>query len=749
MYRSFVTCDDPKGVVECGFIRRSKSCKGRMEQPKVERVERKKKSTEHLLSNVVKEEVVSMGRLEECRSRSPFSFQLMEVSKGAQVLKNRVTDSWSKESKQDEKCKLVTNNLLKESLVMLGNLKEEDVRMTEVMMDSSSCREQNYQIGCGNLRVPVDGYSRDSTEELKKVIKEGIVRQNPFPDRNIDSASDESMFLSTSSSQSSMICTSNFSSTDSPISSAASEKKAKGPTLIAKLMGVEEFPSEPLQSTSKQQGPVIDVDMPRARKPPVDIRKKGPGRKTLQELLEIMHSQRLLEGNSFKEVDSHFLDPFSRHSLLSDVVPIVLIKPQSIQWSKVEKASAPNCWEERTLSKQRGLNSCLAGGTPTNRLINRDAVKDNTVTKRKIKSGKQEVNTKQKFSSKMKNFGPLTNQPEDKGAIEKKSAKVLKLAMDSRKPVGKVKDTKNPKTMSNYRNQAKVIPTETHYSQKRSTTTTSRSIYTSKTLDQKRSPMKKEKQANKPRAVTVTKRNLGQKGDEKRIDLVSIGDCTTTACQKSGQNGIKSSRNLIKEYCYNDHGSVCETMEPTAEIRRDAKSCGEVDDQLGPHERYSNESTLKALLLNNSAFLHHAKELFDLNVNVPATEVKSTDAEVRLTLDCANEIIQFRGLPQSLMTHLLPHNLFRFMTTRKSLGQLLDEVCSGVETLRTYSELAGNTNALENIQMVLERDILQNDMPTRMWGSGWRNGFSVYDMENIVYEVETRILTALVEEIFS
>ncbi|GLT48573.1 hypothetical protein SLA2020_221900 [Shorea laevis] len=829
MYRSFVTCDDPDGVVECGMIRRSRSRPGKME-PKIERGKEMKKSSAR---KVEKEDIVSKGSSVECHK--PSSSQLLEVSRGAQKL-NQVIDTWSKGTSNVGNSKDIAKDLLKgaldlqESLHMLGKLQEasqyksrlkekeksDRLRMSEAMdrvnSSSFSFREQNYQTGFQNPRLSADGSSRDSIEELKKVIRESLARQNLLPDgkteenaylrgRYMESALD---LPSTSSSQTSMVHTSNFSSTNSPMSSAASEKKAKGPTLVAKLMGLEEFPSKQLQTTTKlletekifnQQRPAFEMDMPRARKPPFLVQKKDSERRTLQEILETIHLKGLLKSKSSKEHNPRYLhshDPFSRQRLLNDGVPIVLIKPLRDPWSQVKKPSIPVFGEERAVNKETVLKKQKANEEPPSMTIdckqgrlNSDRMSDKVVAeettmkrvshdgvrdrkKTKIMSEKQEVKTKQKLLSRMKNAGALTQQPEKKDAIEMKSAKVQKLATASRKPVEK--EIVKAKNLTRYQDEAKGTPT-TFYSLRNSTknqssqkqTTASNSISTSRTRakvhstnEQKKSPVKKETPISKPTAAKVIIENLGHEAYGKK--LTSENDSALVEDQKSMKEETESSENQLGEHCNNDRSSVSGIIQGTGEFQRDSICSEEVDDQLSPHEieskSFTTGNTLKALLLSNPEFRNHAEELFDLNVNVPTAfqlhrTIDSTDSQVRLSLDCANEITRRRGFLDSQMIHPLSPNLVRFMRMQISLDQLLDLVCYEVEILRSYSELAGKNNPTDTLREMLERDIEQKELSTGIWDLGWRNVFSMNDIEGIVNDIETWLITALVEEIFS
>ncbi|XP_039018740.1 uncharacterized protein LOC120150094 [Hibiscus syriacus] len=173
-----------------------------------------------------------------------------------------------------------------------------------------------------------DGSSKDCIEELREVIRDSLPRKSLLPNKNVeekeqirdslarqsllpnvnveekrcfggrvsDSASD---IPSTSSSQSSTVRSDNFTFMDSSISLAALEKKAEGPSLIAKLMGLDEMPSKPLQTYSRKE-------MKRCF--------KG-----------------VLKNNFVKEIkyDSHQWSDFvTEQKLINNSPPIVLIKPR-------------------------------------------------------------------------------------------------------------------------------------------------------------------------------------------------------------------------------------------------------------------------------------------------------------------------------------------------------------------------------------------------------------------------------------
>ncbi|KAK6944969.1 hypothetical protein RJ641_026071 [Dillenia turbinata] len=387
MYRSFVTCDDPKGVVECGTVRKSKSGshKRDMESRRVQNLNAARADKEE------SKEIISRGNIKEVHNQVS-SYQLLEVSKGAEKL-NKVIDTWSTGKIIDGQSKNIAKDLLigaldlNESLIMLskiqqasrymaklkkkqeksegdgmyaaGNGRTNTVRfgdqysqMYEVgngRTNSGRFRDQYSQVGFQKPRLSVDGSVRNYVDELRDVIRDSLARQNlltvtntekkVYPDRKkLDFPSD---IPSTSSGQSPSIVNSNsLASTASSLSSNASERKNKGSKLIAKLMGLEEFPTKSPKANPRnhlgnekvptQSRPIFDIDMPKARHPPHLVQNREGERRTLQEILETIQFKGLLRSHSGKEIDSQFFhsdDFYTNKRMARDIPPIVIMKP--------------------------------------------------------------------------------------------------------------------------------------------------------------------------------------------------------------------------------------------------------------------------------------------------------------------------------------------------------------------------------------------------------------------------------------
>lgn len=387
-YRSFVTCDDPKGVVECGTIRKYKTDCKKLKH-KIESRGTPEKLNSSLMCKEERREMECGGVAEELHS--PSTFQLLEVSRGAQKL-NKMIDSWSQGPRLDgQQSKDIAKDLLKgaldlqESLIMLGKLQEASKYMAQLKkkqkeksergrndelgserMDSSRFGDCNYHMGCPKPRLSVDGSSRNSSDELKKVIRDSFTRQNLVQNIAVHDKSclgrrrSESglEFASASSSQSSLVHSDDTLVDNSP-SLVDSSKKTKGPNLIAKLMGLEEFPSKPFEKTSQKQlesgktpnqnRPLFDIDMPKVRKPQSAVQEVDLERRTLKEILETMQFKGLLRCSSAKSFESKALHSRTSHSkdrLIDDMPPIVLIKPLHFWCLESKELLAPNCIKE-------------------------------------------------------------------------------------------------------------------------------------------------------------------------------------------------------------------------------------------------------------------------------------------------------------------------------------------------------------------------------------------------------------------
>ncbi|GAB4852597.1 hypothetical protein Ancab_016811 [Ancistrocladus abbreviatus] len=382
-YRSFITCDDPKGVVECGTIRISKISSQKREHKSED--QRKQKSVNTALREKEEKKEMGVGGISGGQVHSPTSLQLLQVSRGAQKL-SHVISSCSNRRSHDGQPKDIAEDLLKgaldlrQSLAVLSRLQQVSNSMSGSarkkkqqlegrgvedigfgMMDLNQLKDEKHHMGVQKPALSVDQSSRYSFE-VKKVIGDALVRQHDsvteqlYDCRKLDSSD----IPSTSSSQSTVVGSSNFMSSESSHSSTASQKKARRSNLITKLMGLESLPPSPRRHMgnakfSSQMNPMFDIDFPMGKNPQFATEMVDRKQSTLDELLDTVKFKGLLESNSLNGISStnsqHHETLDSKGRWIDDKPPIVVMKPRRISCANVVepivgKSRADVAWDE-------------------------------------------------------------------------------------------------------------------------------------------------------------------------------------------------------------------------------------------------------------------------------------------------------------------------------------------------------------------------------------------------------------------
>lgn len=438
VYRSFFSCDDPKGVADCKTSRKSKAILQKPAEDKsvVVHHHRKQKNLDISFSHNEdrKEDMVSKGGLPHNPSTT---VQLKEVSRGAHKL-NKVIDNLSKGLSFGSQPKDIAKDLLRgaldlqDSLEMLGKLQEASQYMVKLKknhkekannggkldvpgpgierttsdrfgMERTSSDRFGYlnKMAFQKPRLSVDGSSRDCYDELRDVIRESFGRQNLLPKSSVEgkgqfdkrkSHSEEKAYFestkfyfpSSSSSQSSMFHSHEFESFDSSLS-RSQEEKPKGSNVIAKLMGLEEFPAKTWQSTMEKEKkdkqlnhyrPTFDIDLPMAREPHPNFQKvldpQRRRRTTSEELIETLHFQGLVSDKATHGSKHHHRhlsnvsDWRTTGFTEDDAPPIVIMKPlissmsfqEELQKQKQMSKEITRKWKmEKAVSPKKVIDS--------------------------------------------------------------------------------------------------------------------------------------------------------------------------------------------------------------------------------------------------------------------------------------------------------------------------------------------------------------------------------------------------------
>ncbi|KAJ7973855.1 DUF4378 domain-containing protein [Quillaja saponaria] len=822
MYRSFVTCDDPNGVVDCGTIRKCKTDSQKMEQKMKSRRAVKKADTS-LTNKSEKEEMIPKGFKDD--SCDPSSLQLMEVSRGAQKL-NQVIDSWFKGINYEGQSEDVAKDLLKgaldlqESLVMLHKFQEASQYMTRLRKEQNSkpergrfdelmnertypnqVRDQNYPMGFQNPRLSADGSSRNSVEELKKVVRDSLVRQNLLTSTTSEEMISASEIPSTSSSQSSVVHADRL--TDSSLSSTSLQDKKKGPNLIAKLLGLEEVQPKPSQATLQkqvqgekilnQQRPMFDVDKPQVRKSPFLVQRVNPEHKTLKEILWAMHFKGLLKNNSAKEPKPQFHHSYSKQRLINDAPPIVLIKPICTPYLGNDDPHAPVLLEEKALKTKFVVRKLKKDEVPHRRINQEEGSMNSSKMYKKLeaeeaqskrcqvegpkdlkeigKTDEKEVKPNDKSLDKGKMSGRVSQKPRKSERIEKKS----KLNTTSRKPLDKEimkagnssrsKDQGTSTKLRKHESGSITKKNEAPRQQRTAPSAISKST-PQKIKDCRKYQIKKQRPVGELTAAKLVAKNLGQQEDVERIDLPCEDDSklirtptrvTTLADQLSMDNDIDITSINDGDHCEIDQSPLEDVTLLNSKDEKDATTFAEeANDNISwstvDHKGVKDRSDLKYLLLSSHSFITHAKELFNLDEDcyiIPQTSETHNFviANLRLYSDCANELIERKSLHDSQKVHPLLVTCMRNLRLCISLDNLVEEICNSIQNLESYSKTSPENLSVDSLYAFMDRDIMCKGLVQGIWDFGWRHAFSAHEAEQVVNDIVKQVVSGLIEEV--
>ncbi|XAR53347.1 hypothetical protein NMG60_11021879 [Bertholletia excelsa] len=624
--------------------------------------------------------------------------------------------------------------------------------------DSHLLLDHYYETESERERLSDAGTSRESLEELRRAIRDGLARQN------LQRAETKAN------------CVQKFASDDNLPSPNKAEEKPKGSNLIAKLMGLDEFPSQAMLTAERKQLEIVkvssqrrlvhDADMPNPRKLHSSAYKANMQRKALKRITETMKLKVLLKSNSperFSIQSQHSDASYSIRMCHEDDPPIVIIKPWRL--SSVVEAEGPNSKMNKPQTRIKGpsggaINSDRRDGRPKGMEapIKRVMLKGAENSKEDPTKPEERVKTDGKLlSKKVKVSAPVNEQQKEK-AIKKIVDSTQTLPPYKRKTADM--ENKSKVAVSKSRIQPKATSTKERKPEIRSNT-----MKTRVSLDKASSPipilkhtretshgncgrkeivagkknLKNEKPVKEPEAVE----NVGRESDNKlnkSIDAPSEDESDKAATGIADQ--LLTKERIVQCVDNNEilpcnvvqlntqHGSCIEWAEET-------KYC------IRQHEArdkcFRTETPTKDMLLGSPSFLSYAENLFDINPDKGMVSQATTledygKTETSLLLDCAYELVQQKNLELRQIQHPLLNNP-RNSKIRISLALLVEKVCDGIEKLPANF-----------IYSALERDLKCQGMAGGVWDLGWRYAFTVDEVGQVVGDVEKLVLSGIIEE---
>ncbi|XP_009757845.1 uncharacterized protein LOC107794997 [Nicotiana tabacum] len=758
MYRSFVTCDNPKGVIEGKTIKKSKIDPQNMENHKVGKQKNSKDITKDLLKGALdlQESIVMLGKLQEA---SEYMTKLRKMRNG----------------------------------IGIGRTKSE--RVVDHWYDKVEFEKPRFSVDC----------SRDCYDELREAIRDGLARQNllqsccgsekaridrrkvelspDFPSTSFTTSSESSIekpgvvdgkkvvlspdFSSTSSSQCSMVQSHEISSFEcSP--PKIQKEKPKAPNLIARLMGLEDIPTTQKQlekdKVLKQRRPVFEIDLPKATKPSVIGQRTDPKQRTLDGIIETMQFKGLLrskciEGSnnviSHQTSVSHFLKSFA-----DDAPPIVIMKPMYApemqaqkfpsdtketfgKWNSKEENSAVNFTIYRKLqarkvetsSGQKSNEVVIQGKLPSTKSRDSSPVKTKQPKKEAIEEriGRTQQAVGAKKSGEMKN-ADLNTTAKFQDQSKRTTAKVRK-----------------PERKSNAPEKLVALPNSTI--SKRVT-----AIASNNSRNRKKN-VKTEKSVKSSSVVPMVEIMEHKDGNiqivqavdrDSNITITKITSSEELPCEEV----TEIFENVVIDNLNTDESFASESTVPFIQCDHDIPLMEHTSYQVHLHstekEDLKSRATTRHILLSNESFLSRAEELFDTDAWEPTVwktiSVDNEVAENTLLLDCANELLEHK---RSQCTLVVSKNPIKTSKISISFDKLVNEICDKIEVLKSYTKVAGNNLSIGTLYALHERDIWCNEVVSTTWDLGWRNGFTLDEVEQVVTDIEKHLLSGIIDDVLT
>ncbi|KAG0463440.1 hypothetical protein HPP92_019509 [Vanilla planifolia] len=164
-----------------------------------------------------------------------------------------------------------------------------------------------------------------------------------------------------------------------------------------------------------------------------------------------------------------------------------------------------------------------------------------------------------------------------------------------------------------------------------------------------------------------------------------------------------------------------------------------------------DENALKHTLMKSQNFLNSAQEIFQIKIPVhiiAANQSVNMGKDIRLVIDCANELIRRKGVREELSsTRRRPLATLKI----RSLNSLIKEIYGDLQSLK-YLDLSERCDydLAECINQMIEKDIQQrNPDINSLWDFDWSSiAFASLVKNVIVRDLEKYVLNELLNELF-
>ncbi|CAH2046661.1 unnamed protein product, partial [Thlaspi arvense] len=166
-----------------------------------------------------------------------------------------------------------------------------------------------------------------------------------------------------------------------------------------------------------------------------------------------------------------------------------------------------------------------------------------------------------------------------------------------------------------------------------------------------------------------------------------------------------------------------------------------------------NEINLKKIVVKSQLFLDTAEAFFKLNIPLNVLHEAGGNCyyqeDKNLLLDCGYELMKRKGRFQELSVH--PFVKVPISTPKvKSLDHLVIQLSKEFDKLKAYGKQCYTESLVEDyLPKVLERDIHHKDPNLNsMWDMGWNDSMLAFiEKDDVIRDIEREIFNGLMEEI--
>ncbi|CAA7041681.1 unnamed protein product [Microthlaspi erraticum] len=164
-----------------------------------------------------------------------------------------------------------------------------------------------------------------------------------------------------------------------------------------------------------------------------------------------------------------------------------------------------------------------------------------------------------------------------------------------------------------------------------------------------------------------------------------------------------------------------------------------------------NERNLKKIVVKSQLFVDTAEALFKLNIPLHDAADGSNyyQQDKNLLLDCGYELMKRKGRFQELSVH--PFVKVPISSSKvNSLDNLVRQLSKEFEKLRAYGRECYTESLVEDyLPKVLERDVHHKDPNLNsMWDMGWNDSMLAFiEKDDVIRDIEREIFSGLMEEV--